>query len=77
MHEKPEKSDKYETTDSGKFEMLPSEKAKMDKKEKNKKEKSKYDDVKKDAIKTIAREEAKKDKLAKMLSGNLVQKESA
>jgi hypothetical protein len=52
--------------------MLPSEKSKMDKKQKHQKENRKNDDIKKNVIKTIAREEAKKDKLSKIFSGNLV-----
>ena len=77
-HEKTDRSEKEEdTADSGKFEMLPSEKAKMDKKHKHSKEKSKNDDVKKDVIKIIAREEAKKEQFSKLFKGSLVQKESA
>jgi hypothetical protein len=41
--------------------MLPSEKAKADKKHKHQKEKHENDDIKKAAVKTIAREEAKKE----------------
>lgn len=76
-HEKADKSEKEETADSGKFEMLPSEKSKMDKKHKHSKEKSKKDDIKQDVIKIIAQEEAKKDQFSKLFKGSLVQKESA
>lgn len=77
VHKKSKKSEKEETADSGKFEMLPSEKAKMEKKHKHEKENNENNKVKKDVIKTIAREEAKKEQFAKLLSGSLVQKESA
>lgn len=56
--------------------MLPSEKAKMDKKNKHEKSKHRKDVAKVEAIKTIVREEARKDSIAKLITGNLAQKES-
>lgn len=54
--------------ESGKFEMLPSEKSKLDKKQKRKEEKALQASAAKEAIKVIARQEAEKDET---LYGNL------
>ena len=54
----PKEKTEKKKADSGKFEMLPSEKAKADKKEKHHEDKKKLEVAKKEAVKTIAREEA-------------------
>lgn len=56
------KSESKEETGS-KFEMLPSEKSKLDKKQKRKEEKALQASVAKEAVKIVAREEAAKDKI--------------